>query len=790
MTMEINPGTNRPVLLSLILLFFSLAAAAQPLAIRYNVVGISCPSATDGFITVYASGGTPPYTYSYNGGPYTSNNLFGGLGAVSNVSVSVRDAATPNPGVVFSPSNLTITAPSNPLTVRPDSIVCPGTSLPLYASGSSTGYSWTATPNDPSIANPTAQFTTATPTQSTLYTVSSTVSRTRNLIDNGDFEQGDVAFESQYTGYPFPPNPANPGFAQRAYSIVYNGRQFEPQFQLCTDHTTGSGRMMAVDGAVAPNITLWAQKVAVTPNTNYSVQYWLQSIDPNSPSQLEMQMNGSPITGNASTSTLTASSTPCIWQQATYTWNSGTNTVAEIKIIGRNLSSFGNDYAIDDISMTQNVTCTFNKSSSITIPSSNIPVTSFNYASPICISGNNPVPTTAAGFNTGGVFSSTAGLTIHASTGVINLSASTPGTYTITYSVAASTCQLAGSSTTQVVLSNTVIPVTAFSYPSAVCANAGNITPSTPTGFTTGGVFSSSAGLSLNPSTGLINTLASNPGTYTITYSVSAGLCRSASSSSMILAINALPQAPTAANPILYCRNEIASPLTATGSNLRWYTQAVGGIGAATAPTPSTNTIGTSTYYVSQSIAGCESARTSITVTVLAGPIANAGPDKTIISGDEVMLDGTGIANPVSISWSPNTTITGANTYTPRVRPTTTTTYVLSIRDNNNCAGIDNVIVNVLPYCIQVMDAFTPNGDGINDRWLVVNSGGICATQITVAVFNRYGSPVYKNDNYNNDWTGLYQGKPIPDGTYYYVVSYRLVTGAYLKVKGDVTILR
>jgi gliding motility-associated-like protein len=88
------------------------------------------------------------------------------------------------------------------------------------------------------------------------------------------------------------------------------------------------------------------------------------------------------------------------------------------------------------------------------------------------------------------------------------------------------------------------------------------------------------------------------------------------------------------------------------------------------------------------------------------------------------------------------------------------------------------------------MDAFTPNGDGINDRWLVVNNGGVCVGKISVGVYNRYGNLVYNNDNYNNDWTGLYKGKPLPDGTYYYVVTYQLLTGSYLKLKGDVTILR
>ncbi|MGV1013154.1 MAG: hypothetical protein ACOYBS_11975, partial [Flavobacterium sp.] len=82
---------------------------------------------------------------------------------------------------------------------------------------------------------------------------------------------------------------------------------------------------------------------------------------------------------------------------------------------------------------------------------------------------------------------------------------------------------------------------------------------------------------------------------------------------------------PTVTSPINYCQNVVALPLAAivsTGGVLNWYgTNATGGTASTTAPTPSTATLGTSTYYVSQTIAGCESVRAAIVVT-----IANTGP--------------------------------------------------------------------------------------------------------------------------------------------------------------------
>ena len=87
------------------------------------------------------------------------------------------------------------------------------------------------------------------------------------------------------------------------------------------------------------------------------------------------------------------------------------------------------------------------------------------------------------------------------------------------------------------------------------------------------------------------------------------------------------------------------------------------------------------------------------------------------------------------------------------------------------------------------MNAFSPNGDGTNDLWKATN-GSSCISQLQVAVYNRYGNEVYKNNNYNNDWNGTYNGKPLPDGTYYYRITARLFNGNTVSLSGDVTILR
>ncbi|MFT3908739.1 MAG: gliding motility-associated C-terminal domain-containing protein [Ferruginibacter sp.] len=111
-----------------------------------------------------------------------------------------------------------------------------------------------------------------------------------------------------------------------------------------------------------------------------------------------------------------------------------------------------------------------------------------------------------------------------------------------------------------------------------------------------------------------------------------------------------------------------------------------------------------------------------------------------------------------------------------------------------NSFGCDSVISTVLRLkrsiaaCIILKNAFTPNGDGINDYWVLYKYN--CFKKLVVDVYNRYGSPIYHSDDYKNDWNGKYKNKELPDGTYYYVIKVISFDGKEHVFKGNVTILR
>jgi hypothetical protein len=114
--------------------------------------------------------------------------------------------------------------------------------------------------------------------------------------------------------------------------------------------------------------------------------------------------------------------------------------------------------------------------------------------------------------------------------------------------------------------------------------------------------------------------------------------------SNVILSNPNVSSSPTVTN-VSYCVGAPANPLTATGTNLLWYVTAKGGTGSTTAPTPSTSTAGTFTYYVSQTVGSCESPRSAITVTIGAAQsaaISYAGSPfcKSLTSAQSVTISG------------------------------------------------------------------------------------------------------------------------------------------------------
>lgn len=199
-----------------------------------------------------------------------------------------------------------------------------------------------------------------------------------------------------------------------------------------------------------------------------------------------------------------------------------------------------------------------------------VPIASFSYPlNPYCKNGGNIMPSFSNG-GKAGTFSSTPGLVfVSAATGEINMAASTPGTYTVTNTIAASQGCGAVSATASITI--TALPVAGFNFSGTpYCSNAINPSPTFVMGGTAG-TFSSTAGLAITANTGLVNLSASTPGTYTVTNSFPAANGCPAVSSTSGITITPLPTASIAYAGGPFCNN-VTTPIAVTRTGTGGFT--------------------------------------------------------------------------------------------------------------------------------------------------------------------------------------------------------------------------
>ncbi len=166
-----------------------------------------------------------------------------------------------------------------------------------------------------------------------------------NLVTNGDFESGNSGFTSDYA-YGDLTNPGSYFIGPNAFTAI--GAMAD--WCNCGDHTTGTGKMMIVNGSNTASFAVWKENVTVTPSTNYTFSYWGAELDHDSNSfpRLVLKINGKTVV--SSTFTQYSPDNNGKWQNYKFTWNSGSNQSAELALFDENTDSSWNDFAIDDIS--------------------------------------------------------------------------------------------------------------------------------------------------------------------------------------------------------------------------------------------------------------------------------------------------------------------------------------------------------------------------------------------------------------------------------------------------------
>jgi hypothetical protein len=234
----------------------------------------------------------------------------------------------------------------------------------------------------------------------------------------------------------------------------------------------------------------------------------------------------------------------------------------------------------------------------------------------------------------------------------------------------------------------------------------------------------------------------------------------------LLLAVNitATPAAPTISTPISYCQGVTANPLTATGTGLLWYTASTGGTGSATAPTPSTLAVGSTTYYVSQST-GCESPRVAIVVNIVPGTAAPTvvTPLAYCQGATAAVLTATG----TGLLWYTSATGGAGTTTAPPVSTATagTVTYYVSqtsgacespraaIVVNTTATPAAPIVTTPVNYC-QGATAAALTATGTNLKWYTVPTAGTALASAPTPLTTALGSTTY----YVSQTTGTCEG--------------------------------
>lgn len=155
------------------------------------------------------------------------------------------------------------------------------------------------------------------------------------------------------------------------------------------------------------------------------------------------------------------------------------------------------------------------------------------------------------------------------------------------------------------------------------------------------------------------------------------------------------------------------------------------------------------------------------TVNIYSVPTVTLPSDLYIFSGGPYQITPVYTGTGLTYLWTP---LYGLYSDTA-VYPVTTTdkniTYKVVVTGNGGCNASASVNIHVEKLII-VPNAFSPNGDGINDKWIITNIEGY--PNCTVRIFNRYGQMIFSSVGYNTPWDGNEGGKPMPVGTYYYII--------------------
>ncbi|MEO6329813.1 MAG: gliding motility-associated C-terminal domain-containing protein [Ginsengibacter sp.] len=559
---------------------------------------------------------------------------------------------------------------------------------------------------------------------------------------------------------------------------------------LSEDHTPGDidGYMMVVNASVMPSLFYIQDVGGLCGGTTYEFAAWMVNVlrptacagNGNRPNiTFDIETTTGQALQTYSTGDIDATSSP-VWKQygLFFTTPPGVSSV-KIKIFNNAAGGCGNDLALDDITFRPcgpKASINVNGVADIKDVCTG-DMTVLNFGS-VIVGGyvntfyqwqksNDSISWTDIPGANGSQYSIPAIVT--------------PGKYFFRLAVAEgnnisiSSCRIASDFVT---VNVNALPVTAASNNGPACV--GTALTVTATGgasylWTGPGNFSANMQSPVIP-----NILVSNSGLYHVKVTSQAG-CISNDSTTVVINLNPVADAGTDVNICEGATTKLqGSQINATF--YKWFPPM--GLSDPLSLAPVASPSETISYILTVSDGVCKDSA-SVLVSVIKAPTANAGPDKVVVGNQTAVLEGQVSGSNVTYFWTPDLYISSDSILTPQVSPPYDTTYTLHVISNDGCGtATDKVLVKYFKD-IYIPNAFTPDENGLNDRW---NLPSLTAFPLAeVSVYNRYGQLIFYNKGYTRQWDGTFKGMPQPAGVYIFIVDLK---NGLKKLHGTLTLLR
>ena len=633
------------------------------------------------------------------------------------------------------------------IVVTPDTTICSGSSKQIRTIPS-LSFCWSPTTylDNPNSANPV----TSTPHDITYYFKAEVTGN--NLISNGNFSAGNSGFISGY-------NLANPNVTEGQFFVGPNPKNWNPSLDNCTDHSSGNGNMMLVNGSPVADLEVWKQTIPVTPNTNYAFSTWIQALWSPNPAQLQFSINGISMG-----SMITASLPTCTWKQFYTTWNSGNNTSATISIVNKNTIVQGNDFALDDISFAP----VFIKHDSVKI-SVEKPVVKTNNDTLVC--NGSAVPLNVSG---GASFSWLPTASLDNANSNKPIATVQGRTEYIVTGTTANGCKAKDS----VVVNVYTKPFMNTSNDTMVCTGAAV-------------QLSSSGGLSYrwSPVGTLNNANLPNPVATPLVntkYSVQVTDGNGCNyTDSVSIAIRARPVF-AASKDTFICEGSTITLHARGGNNFLW--SSTGPISNPSAPDLLISPTATTTYSVQISETICNYDTVfNVQVSVNPNPLVTAVKSNDIdcmVTTAQLKANGA-----LTYQWTPSAVLDNPNLPNPIASIDSTTTFTVTGTNQFGCISMDTMSVYASKSGnpgFMMPNAFTPNNDGKNDCFGIRKWGNVKVQEFSI--FNRWGERIFTTKNPQHCWDGRYNGVIQDSGGYVYIIKARSFCGDIVR-KGMVMLI-